>query len=110
MADGRLHMVSTVPELDEITARLLAAKDEQIASLLEENFRLAQYVERVERANSTAIQSLADEQRERELLTAEMSEAMATVAEFFQRANELRGRGTPRSITHEPPRIAAVEA
>lgn len=102
------------PTLDAVTSALLAGKDEQIASLLEENFRLAQYVERLERANSTAVRSLADEQRERELLVEAVANAMGELSEFFRQANALRGRGTPRSITrddtHEPPRIAAVEA
>lgn len=109
MAEPRT-MPLEAPTLDEITARVLAGKDEQIASLLDENFRLAQYVTRLENANSTAIQCLADEQRERELLVASVGNALGELSEYFRQANSLRGRGTPRSITHEPPRVAATGA
>jgi hypothetical protein len=93
---------------------LLAARDESLQNIRDIHVRDCRFIERLERANSTLHQSLADEQRERELLVASVGNALGELSEFFRQANALRGRDTPRSITrddtHEPPRIAAVEA
>lgn len=65
--------------------------------LVAEIARLTAYVGRLEHANSSLHVLLADEQRERELLTATVANAMGDLAGFLTKAQELRGRGTPRA-------------
>lgn len=56
------------------------------------------YIERLEGANSALHVQFADEQRERELLVESMGNALGELGEYFRQANQLRGRGTPRSV------------
>lgn len=56
------------------------------------------YIERLEGANSALHVQFADEQRERELLVEAMGNALGELGEYFRQANQLRGRGTPRSV------------
>ena len=108
--DERDDQIRTMLDERRNYQTLLAARDESLQNIRDIHVRDCRFIERLERANSTLHQSLAEEQRERELLVASVANAMGELSEFFRQANALRGRGTPRSITHEPPRIAAVEA
>jgi hypothetical protein len=114
MMPTRDHLEALVEALDEAlgdSARRGAMLDDcvdDLRELREEGCRMTQHIARLEAANTRLHQCLEAEQRERELLAASVGHALGELAEYFNRANELRGKGTPRDdrphslSLHEP--------
>lgn len=104
-----VELLTPVPQDIAALERLLARQEADLAGLREEGVRMAQYIVELERANSALHVQFAAEQLEREALAAAIGHSLGEHAEFFRRANTLRGKGTPRAlaIVHHTPRPAA---